>query len=571
MTLKHLVRRTAGFATLAAAVFAAAGACAQAIERNLPPAPQPQPVSPAPANITPANQDATPIGPALSGLIVLGPTDALKPAAGGVDVSAVKRLDNDGARALLRPFLGRPLSRKLIGQIEAAIARYYRGRSYPFVSLSTPEQNITSGVLQVRVVEFHVGAVKVKGARHPAVIRDGVRLQPGETINADQLGQDLDWLNRYPYRHVTAVFSPGDALGQSDLTLQTTESRPFRVYGGYSDSGSPSTRWDRYFVGASVGGLLVPGSLVSYQFTASPDFYSGASNPSYVSHGVRFLAPTAERQDIEGVFDAVEINTVAAPFTSRQTIDEFSLGYRSAISNFISLPGDITGGIETKTFAQKTFFHGVDVIDHRADVYQAYLGYADAWSDWIGRGDVAVTAHYSPGGVDDRNTSSNLATSSAGRIADAQYAYVNLQADETFLLPAHWAWSETLIAQYGTGALPQTEQMAVGGQSLVRGYSVDDGSFDNGFVVESELHAPPVLVGHNVWSAMLAPFAFCDFGQGWERTVHAHAAPASVGAGFDSQLTAYLTASVDYARTMASTLVTRSGDQRVEARVTVSY
>ena len=100
--------------------------------------------------------------------------------------------------------------------------------------------------------------------------------------------------------------------------------------------------------------------------------------------------------------------------------------------------------------------------------------------------------------------------------------------------------SESLVAQYGSGALPQTEQMAVGGQSLVRGYSIDDGSYDNGFVAAQRAARPDLHPGPGpAGSTPLAPYAFFDFGHGWEREVHTHAAPASVGAGLDDQLTAH--------------------------------
>jgi hemolysin activation/secretion protein len=571
MMILRLASRTACVAVCAATVFYSNTALAQAIERNLPPAPQSQPVSPAPANITPASQDATPIGPTLTGLFLLGPADPVRTPAAGIDTAMVKRMDTPEGRALLAPFLGQPLSRKLIGQVEAAVASYYRRSGYPFVSLSTPEQNITAGVLQIRVIEFHAGEVKVMGAKHPEQIRDGVRLTKGGSIDADQLAQDLDWLNRYPYRHVEAVFSPGEAQGQSDLTLETSETRPYRVYAGYSNSGSSTTNWDRYFLGASVGDLLVPGSLASYQFTASPDAYRGASDPSYLSHGVRFSLPTGQRQDFEGTFDHVEINTTSASFSSKQAIDELTLGYRSAISNVIPLPGDITAGVEAKSSGQHTYFQGVDVRDGLADVYQIYAGYSYAWSDRIGRGDVSTTVHVSPGGIGSHNSTANLSTFSQARVTDATYAYVTVQGDQTFQLPSRWLLSETLVAQYGSSALPQTEQLGLGGQSLVRGYSTDDGSFDNGFVVRSELHAPTISLGQNGWVNATAAYAFLDLAQGWERGTHAYAHPASIGAGLDDQLTERVTASLDYAYVLSSTSATRSGDSKLEARVTVGF
>ena len=562
MSMLRLVARTAGLLASAATVSWAGGAFAQAIERYLPPAPQSQPVTPAPANVTAVDQDATPIGPALSGLFLLGPTDALRAPAAGLDTARVKRMDTPEGRAVLAPFFGQPLSRKLIGQIEAAVARYYRRHGYPFISLSTPEQNITTGVLQVRVIEFRAGQVSVKGAKHPDEIRDGVRLKPGEDIDADQLAQDLDWLNRYPYRHVEAVFSAGDDLGQSDVTLQTTQTRPFHVYAGYSNSGSAETQWDRYFVGASVGGLLVPGSLVSYQFTASPNFYSGSSDPGYLSHGVRFSVPTGERQDFEGTFDYVEMNTKAPSFTTRQTIEELTLGYRSAISNFIALPGDLTGGVEVKSLSQKTFFESEDAQNGLAEVYQLYGGYADAWSDRIGHGDLSVTVHVSPGGLDERNSSTNFSTFSTGRITSATYAYGTLQADQTFRLPNRWTWSESLVAQYGSGALPQTEQMAVGGQSLVRGYSIDDGSYDNGFVLRSELHAPTFTLGQNGWVDAARPLCLLRrrprLGARGPHPRRPRLGRRRAGRSADR----HLTTSLDYAYALSSALATHAGDSR---------
>jgi hemolysin activation/secretion protein len=571
MMMLRLSALAACVAVFAATVFYSNVAQAQAIERNLPPAPQSQPVPPAPSNITPASEDATPIGPALAGLFLLGPADPVRTPAAGIDTALIKRMDTAEGRALLTPFLGQPLSRKLIARVEAAIASYYRRGGFPFVSLSTPEQNITAGVLQVRVIEFHAGEVKVKGSKNPEQIRKSIRLTKGGDIDADQLAQDLDWLNRYPYHHVEAVFSPGDAMGQSDLTLETTESRSYRVYAGYSNSGSPSTNWDRYFLGASVGDLLIPGSLASYQFTASPDAYRGASDPSYLSHGARFSVPAGRRQDIEGTFDHVEMNTTNASFSSKQSIDELAFGYRSAISSVIPLPGDITAGIEAKRISQHTYFQGVDVRDGAAAVYQLYGGYSDAWSEMFGRGDIMATVHVSPGGIDGHNSSANLSTFTQERVTDAAYSYVAVQADQTFQLPSGWSLFETLVAQYGSSGLPQTEQLGLGGQSLVRGYSTDDGSFDNGFVFRSELHAPTFTLGQTDWVNAAAGYAFLDLGQGWERGVHTYAHPASIGAGLDDQLTAHVTATFDYAYVLSSAAATRSGDSKLDARVTVGF
>lgn len=153
----------------------------------------------------------------------------------------------------LAPFLGQPATRKLITDIQAAISDVYREAGRPLVSVTIPPQEITKGVLQVRVVEGHVSGISVRGATATpeGYIRDRVRQQPGDTVDARKLDVDLDWLNRNPFRRVEAVFSPGKELSQTELVLQSTETRPWQIFAGYANSGTQLTDRDRDFVGAS--------------------------------------------------------------------------------------------------------------------------------------------------------------------------------------------------------------------------------------------------------------------------------------------------------------------------------
>ena len=582
--MKHGPSNTWAVAALVLiALTASREAEAQAIERNLPPAPAPTPPALLGPNATPRDQDARPIGPALSGLLLLGPGDAVRTEPiHELNTALVPRLNQAPPRARLTAFIGRPISRKLIAEIEASIARYYRRSGFPFVSVSTPPQTIGGGMLQVRVVEFHAGEVKVSGVgpRAARQVRAGVRLEPGQTIDASLLSQDLDWLNRYPFRHTEAVFSPGATLGLSNLDLQTTASKPWQVYAGYANSGSPTTGWDRYFLGGQVGGLLVPGSLLSYQFTASPDFFDdhgdafgNTSHPQYLSHVVRAAVPTGQRQDLEITYDHVETNVAANAFTVRQQTDEVSLGYRSSASNFVRFPGDVFAGIELKSEKRKTFFSGQDVLSNAVNVYQAYAGWSDTWSDIAGHSAFNLIVHGSPGGVDSRNSGDAFSLFSNGRVTSADYVYATAQFSRTTRLPGRWTLVNSLIGQYTGSALPDTEQMGVGGADLVRGYTLDDGAYDSAIVSRNELRTPtfPVLGLRGLATDQLSPFAFVDAGYGSSRTVKVDVHPASVGVGADYQLSSHFSASATVARALTDSLRTRDGDWLVQSRVTVSF
>ena len=319
MAIASIVGR-AGWAarfSLAVALSAMIGsaALAQVVERNAPPAHQPGPSVIAPPNAVPAQQDPTPIGPDLRAVVLLGPTEPARASvADGIDAAAAEHAKPEKLARALRPYLGRRLSRRLIAEVEARVARVYRAAGYPFVSVSTPEQEITSGALQIRVAEFRTAKIAATEKSHAAAdyLTSRVRLHPGDPVSSVALSEDLDWLNRYPFRRVEAVFSPGAGLGQTNLSLRATDSKPWFVYAGYGDTGSASSGWNRYFAGAEVGGLLAPDSFASFQATSSGvpvvDKQS-ASDPRYVSYAGRFVLPTNPRGELEATADWVETET----------------------------------------------------------------------------------------------------------------------------------------------------------------------------------------------------------------------------------------------------------------------
>ena len=133
--------------------------------------------------------------------------------------------------------------------------------------------------------------------------------------------------------------------------------------------------------------------------------------------------------------------------------------------------------------------------------------------------------------------------------------------------------SNTLIGQYSAVALPLTEQIGLGNTSLVRGYTLDDGAFDAGLVSRNELRTPSfALLGRSGRVAdQLSPYVFVDAGYGKDRSTKADAAPVSAGLGADYQLTTHLTATLDGAWAMRSVGYTRSGDARLDSRITFSF
>ncbi|MHB8285085.1 MAG: ShlB/FhaC/HecB family hemolysin secretion/activation protein [Caulobacteraceae bacterium] len=560
----------------------ASEARAQAIERNLPAlnkaAPMPSPAE----GSTPQDNDARPLGASLKSIIVLGPSESLRPTiTTTLDLSHAPGLENKMARRRLEGFIGQPLTRKLIAQIEAQIVRDYRRRGLPLISVSTPEQEISGGVLQIRVIPFRLGRKTAPGAASAAYVVSRTRSTPGELINARLLNQDLDWLNRYPFRTSQAVFSPGDGVGLTNLILKSSQAQPWTISAGYSNSGSPLTGFDRYFAGATAALPFLHDAYASYQFTGSNDVlfsqdrpFDTAPSPRYLSHSGRLVIPTLPRQDVELTVSYVESNEIT-DFVAHQVTEEASLAYRSALSNIsVVLPGEAVLGVEARRESGRTVFDGEPVQNGESDVFQVYVGFADQESDPLGRTSGDLTVHISPGGVDDRNTDAAFAAASQGRSTSAEYAYISGDISRYTALPGRFGYSVSLTGQYAPNPLPLTEQIGLGGASQVRGYTLDDGVFDSGVLARNELRAPGFPVLGRLGSAFtdqISPFGFVDAGYGKNAYTRMDSSPVSAGLGADYQLSRHLTANLAAAWALKSEGYTKAGGFRLESRVATTF
>lgn len=558
-------------------------ACAQAIERN-PPRSEARPdVAIVPPALTP-QEDPTPIGPKLNALVTIGGRDEVEgqgEPSRGIDLHRLERLK--GTEDRFQKFLGQPISQKLIADIGAEILAVYRSQGHPLINISTPPQDISDGALRIRVLEFTLGQVRVSGgdAATEAYVTRRVDLEPGQTIDTNDLAEDLDWLNRYAFRQVSVAFAPSKTPGQADITLQTATTRPWQVSAGYANSGSPQTSPDRYFIGAQAKVPGLPDAVASYQGTVSGDalqggkVFSADSGLRYQSNGLSLLLPTLPRQALEVTVNDIQTNQPFEAFNANTAILEGSLAYRSALSGLgLDLSGELAVGLEARRSISKIEFDGLAINTARFDVYQAFLGYTWRGSTPIGASQIATTFHASPGDLTDDNTDLAYRAYSADRFGNASYAYAT--AGLTTLSPTFSGLGidglqvfNSLTAQYASKAMPTTEQMGLGGASAVRGYTLDDGAFDTGAVLRTELrHATSGVLGGD---DSLASSLFVDLGYGRTNFTNEAFHAASVGAGVNYRLARYLTLSVDVAVPLQDLGNTRSGHARVQTWLAATF
>ena len=571
-------------------VLSGSGALAQSVpvERNPPPE---QATPSSTIMVDPGSRaaaDPTPLGVSLRAFRLIG-RDATAPLPEGDEV-VIGRIGLGGVepdpalrsklRTALAGFIGQPLSMALIADAQAAVAEVYRDVGYPFVSVSVPPQEISAGILSLQVIEFALGRVSIQGEEDEpgASIAERIRGAEGERIEAARIDEDLRWLNRYPYRRVQGVFSPSDGFGRSDLTLELTRQKPWQVFAGYSNTGTIETDRNRFFVGGGFGLAGLNHAYGSWQTTGSRDLFSDAGRlfpgdgdrARYLSHSARFVLPTGDRQAIEISPNFVATRQKQDPFTADNTFFELPVYYRSALSDL--LPGvhfgDVQAGIELKRLERRVAFQDVWLGRARVDLFQIGLGWDRSWSDRLGTTAIGLTGKANPGGVTAGNDDQDWSAFSNGRMRRLDYAYMTGLASRSTDLGDGFSLVTELTVQFAGRALPDTEQIALGGLYAVRGYDLGDGVADRGLILRNDLRLPGFPL---IRDDAVQPFAFLDGAVGTDFGGHRTLSLAGTGLGLDYRFAGHLTMGLTAGVALLDEDKRRAGDLDLRVRISTIY
>lgn len=499
--------------------------------------------------------------PELKGLVFVPSPADVKPEGlpdkKGVNLGSVAVPNPEDYQKLASGYIGKPLTKGKLDEFIRATVLYYRAHDRPVVDVIVPEQDITSGTVQILLLEGRIGHVSATGNRwfSSNVLTGDLRVAPGDTIRASALQADLDWINQNPFRSSNLLFSPGADIGSTDLKLQVRDRFPVRFYTGYENSGNQVTGYDRYLAGFNWGNAFGLDHQMNYQFTGSNDFKSVVGHAgSYViplpwRHNLTFFGSYSEAQsDINPLFNLKGKSWQAS------TRYEIPIGVIE-IEDVGKLRQVVSAGFDFKQSNNNLGFGGTTVFTTETDVVQWVAGYRLSLTDPFGTTAISATVSYSPGNLTDNNN--NGAFLSQRNSALANYAYETFTAERTTRLPADFSWILRSTVQTSNQNLLGSEQLTFGGYNSIRGYDMSAVSNDEGFLFSTELRTPPVSVigvfsdaAAKVANDQLQFLVFWDYGQANNYNL----APgetsttclSSVGPGARYSINNYLTVRFDY-------------------------
>lgn len=458
----------------------------------------------------------------LRGLVFLPDPAALRkegwtaPLPERVDVSRTPALHAEAFSKLMEKFLDKPIGPLFAQVITDAVTAYYRGIRRPFVRVTVPEQDITSGIVQVLVVEGRIGRIGVEGAQWfgEGQYRDALGQKAGERIDLERLQADIDWLNRNTYRRATILTAPGSEVGTTDVVIRTEEEFPLRFTAGFENTGNPATHENRVTAGIEWGNLFDRGHILGYRLIGDPDFDRLTSHSIYASIFLPWrhvLTLNAGRTE-----------------SSSQPLIGFDLDGESADASARYLvplrggPGfshEATVGFDFKRANNFLAFGVIQVFDTTSEIAQFSLGYNGSADDRFGVTRFNAALFMSPGNLTGNNRDEDFEAQRAS--ARAKYAYFRGLVERNTALPWPGAsWNVRATAQLASENLLPSEQLSFGGYQSVRGFGESIAVRDIGFLLSNELRSPPFggelfrSLGLPLLEERVQALLFLDYGVG---------------------------------------------------------
>lgn len=429
----------------------------------------------------------------------------------GVQLQGISVAGLDDLARELAGWIGRPLTEAGLDRLTEVILRHHEEHDRPMTDVWVPPQTGEGGQLHIEVTAGRIGTVGLETLSHfnNGVVGKGLHLRQGDLLTGSALQADLDWLSRNPFRRAELFVAPGEGV-TADLLVQIGEQRPWRIFGGFDNTGTESVGGNRWFTGFNLGNAFGLDHVLGYQFTM------GDSLDALHAHSMTWEIPIHRWQHLirlTGAWaDASAVDYQAGlPVNSDGTSWLAGVLYGRPLPRFGSWRQEIRGGIEFKRADNFVLFGATSFPQTEVDVVQFRGEWQANGPLWRGRAELRADLVASPGGLTGKNGREEFDAFRPG--ADPAYAYGRVEGSWLMPLPDHWSWRSQGTAQLASGALLPTEQLGLGGSATVRGYDERILLADSGYAVSTELRTPAWNPGGK--GLLLQGLLFLDHGRGW--------------------------------------------------------
>jgi hemolysin activation/secretion protein len=474
--------------------------------------------------------------PKLSGIVVAPEADgALKLQSSGqpgVQISGFSEAETTALRTAAESAIGEAVSLRSLEALGTKLEAAMKAGGRPFMQATFPDQEITSGIIAIRICEAHAGKVLMSG--RPAFglkfAADAFRTASGQPLDEGRILADLEWLNENPLRRASISYADGATPETLDLTLKLRAAKPWRVYAGIDNQLSDRLGDERLFAGFQYGDVFGLDHRMTTQITAALDVerLKGISGS--------YEIPLPDRTLLQVSAGYTEVDSPSAGLIDQSgRYSRIALDYRVPLPRWNGLSHEWRAGLELRENA----FEFPSGIERSARFFQIEAGWKGRLSDRFGSTRIDASLHYAPGnGIFGSEDQDFIAL--GGESAESLIA--QLEAERTWSLDDAGQLVGKMKAQWSDTTLLPSDQIAASGAARVRGFDETKGFADNGLVLTFEWQSPYWHAGDagDFQALTFLDAGFLDSHQGNEGSQL-----AAIGVGVRWRLDEHLTAKAD--------------------------
>ncbi|MGN6529773.1 MAG: ShlB/FhaC/HecB family hemolysin secretion/activation protein [Burkholderiaceae bacterium] len=409
---------------------------------------------------------------------------------------------------LVQPWVGKQAGTDQLLDAAEAIKNRYKDAGYFLTQVFVPAQQVTDGIVTLRVVEARIGQTQAEVDTkrvQPSLIDGYMRLLPsGSPVTEQAVERPLLLLNDLPGLKVNSVMRPGANTGEADLLVKVVDEG--RSYGGdaYVDNaGNKSSGTVRLGVDGVANGVLGHGESLSLGGLVSEHngldlVRGGATVPvgnagtkatvSLTDLNYKILGAQYKSLDADG-YAFVASGMVQHPLIRSRNFNVFA-----------------TGGLDFKVVNDR---QNGGAKQNKRDIYLLHAGLTGDFRDERFGGSLNAYTLTITGG--DTHLLSDQAIVDQTHHTTGMFAHVN--ADYQRLQSITDTTSLMLVGrgQYAFKNLDTAEKASLGGPTGMRGFAVGDGVGDQLFQGTIELRQR--IPAWSLWNAPLVLSAYVDGGR----------------------------------------------------------
>lgn len=406
----------------------------------------------------------------------------------GFVVTGENPLSEKSTQKVLAPFTGQQEGIERIQSASAALEQAIRDKGYNFSRVVLPQQSLSDGVIELRVVAFKIGRITIEGAEHndDANIRASLPgLLEGSAPNTRKLSRSIAIGKKQPSKSTRLTFNASESRGEVDARITVKDRKPWQVFSWLNNTGTDETGNTRLGFGLQHSNLFNRDHNAILTYTLSPEETEKA-----VQYGLLYQIPF---YSAGGTFDFlysksnVNTGTVANFFDVAGKGEVVGGTYNKIFARRGGYSQELAISVFDKLFENDVFFQGQQI---GADVRSRPLGFRYGGElkkpgyqlEFFIRPQVNL-----PGGS--RNNDLFYTLSRLGAKSDWSLLRFALSGRKYL---GDWSADMQISGQYANQPLIVGEQFGAGGVNSVRGFEEREISGDKGIRYSFQVLAPPL-------------------------------------------------------------------------------